>query len=464
MKPLGSKKSPVCNTSSGSSSTSKKIKSDVGAKKPRDSKSGSSAGTKGKPPPKKSKLEILTAQLASRRRTNSNDSSSSSGSSSNISALTDPEIVEFKSEFAENKEYQRSRLYSVVKIGISKICRCRNMIVIFEDCVRRCSIIAAEASILATMHILRLLKARYPQYVNEGDDDVPQNYVDEHEILPVLNDTFFNQVFSCIANLKGAQSTNNMALQDTLFRHYEPLKPEGYENVGRIECVMGQMLVIIAHQARQNFVVSTEATMQKRLLRWLDFKIRAHKVEGDYFSVYGAYNGKSIKALMLRACLEDVEVAVIMLQYKRIRENEVPIPDDELAWMQELCTEVKVALNITPEKPYDVGMRPEAYLPFLFRMLFELGEGEGGGEGDIHYRLFSLLPQKKIKPIYITINNTILKELHFFLDPTGHDHFHGAIDLWDYYFDLKSILRYFIWYMCYYVYVMVLSSYVLSIC
>ena len=381
------------------------------------------------------------------------DSTSSSGSS-NASALTDPDFEQavFKSAYASRKERQKVRDYSVVKTGLLNICRDSRMISVIKDSVRRCSFIAAEASLLASMHLIRLLE-------------------EAQEALPALNDTFFNQCVSCIANLGGAQSHKNPSLQHTLIDHYQPLKPEGYVNVGRIAKVMTQMLVIIAHQARQNFVVSTEATMNKRLFRWLGLKIRKHQVPEDYFTTRGAYNGKSIKALMLRACLGDVECADIMNQYKRIRE--FPIPPLELEWMQALCTEVKMALHISPEEPFDDSKRPEAYMPFLFRILRELEEegyndddeeeeeegggggvdkgGGGGGGGEVvgvegeedvrYYKLFSLLPQKKLKPIYITINNTILRELHLFLDDTGFNFFENDVTLFEYYFDLKKILK-----------------------
>ena len=391
---------------------------------------------------------------------------------SDLTNLDEQEEEELLSDFAERKAYQRTRNFTTVKTGINALCRNnQDMLALIQDCVRRCSFIAAEASLLTSIHVLRILNARYPQYQAHGgqqDGDVELNDVDENEEVPLLNDTFFNQCVSCIANLAGSQANNNIPLQDTLFRHYLPLKPEGYIDVGRIPGVMSQMLVIIAHQARQNFVVSTEATMHKRLLRWLDLQIRTHQVDGDYFSTYGAYNGKSIKALMLRACLEDVQVAAIMVQYKRIRENEIQIPPEELVWMQELCTEVKVALDISPEEPFDVGKRPEAYMPFLFRMLFELGGGEegegegggaeeevgggggageeegggaGGGGGEHHYRLFSLLPQKQLKPIYITINNTILKEMHLYLDDSGFNYFQGELTLFEFYFDFKKLLK-----------------------
>jgi hypothetical protein len=106
-------------------------------------------------------------------------------------------------------------------------------------------IIAVEASLLASMHILRLLDPEH----NEGG-----------EALPVMDATFFNPCVSCIANLNGQQYNRNPSLTATLYDYYETVKPQGYGNVGRTPA-MAQMLVIIAHQARQNFVVSTEQTI-----------------------------------------------------------------------------------------------------------------------------------------------------------------------------------------------------------
>lgn len=290
---------------------------------------------------------------------------------------------------------------------------------VIEECVQACSIIAVEASLLASMHIIRLLDS---------------NHIEDGEALPVMDDTFFNQCVSCIANLNGTQNNNNPSLTATLYDYYDAVKPQGYVNVGRTP-PMAQMLVIIAHQARLNFVVSTEQTIEKRLSKWLKLKISQHSVQGDYFWTLGHYNGKSIVGLMLRCCLQDVQVVGIMNQYRRIREH--PIPGDQIAWMQELCDTTKLSLQITPQSPLQVSEHPEVYLPFLRQMLLDL---ETSGEP---LRLFSLLPQKKIEPLYITINSTVLEHLHKYLQSFEQNplELDEEIILWDYYFDMRRSTR-----------------------
>ncbi len=70
---------------------------------------------------------------------------------------------------------------------------------------------------------------------------------------------------------------------------------------------MLQMLVMIAQQARNNFVVGMEQAIHKRLNKWLELKIRQNSVQGgDYFTSNGPYNGKSTRWLMVRCCAEEV--------------------------------------------------------------------------------------------------------------------------------------------------------------
>ena len=63
----------------------------------------------------------------------------------------------------------------------------------------------------------------------------------------------------------GKQSENNPYLT-----YYQTLQPAGYENVGRITNIMLQMLVIKS-KLIQNFVLSTEQTIYKRLKQFYEF-------------------------------------------------------------------------------------------------------------------------------------------------------------------------------------------------
>ena len=328
--------------------------------------------------------------------------------------------------FKIRKQYQAEREFSTVKTGLTKLSREQRMTDLIEECVQKCSIMAVEASLLASIHVLRVLDPR------------PDTKSWDGEKLGKLDNQFFNQCICSIANLKNGQIMVNAELTYTLYQFYEPLKPDGYENFERIPYVMGQLLNIISQLARQNFVVSMEQTIIKRLSKWLALKIRQHSLEvggpeggGDYFSINGPYNGKSIRWLMERCCTEEVTVVGIMNTYKRIRERPIPLADIE--WMQALCNDVKQSLVITP---LQVSRNPEVYMPFLRRMLHDF---ETSGEPT---RLFSLLPQKEIKPLHISINTTILEHMHNHLQKEHPDPLYTRdMNLWEYYFNMRHLIK-----------------------
>ena len=329
---------------------------------------------------------------------------------------------EQKKRFIEKKAYQKSRVYTTIKTGFQKLCREQEMVDVLEDCAHRCSVIAIEASMLASIHFLRLL---------ESGIALPEK----------IDSTFFRNCVSLIANLtRENKHPNDSPLYNTLYEHYLPLRPPGYEDVGRVANVMVQMLVIIGDQAHQNFVVSTEMTLVSRLKRWLRLQIKLRKnqeEEGDYFSVNEGQVEKPIVKMLLRSCLDvNVEVRVIMNQYKDVRLR--PIPEDDIRWMEDLCDSVR---NSLVELPLAVSQKPQIYLPFLYKMLRDLER-----DTEKEFRLYSLLPQKRVRPLNITINTTILKCLHLHLNPkTGVDvdnfeHNHGT-DLWNFHFKIKPIVK-----------------------
>ena len=69
---------------------------------------------------------------------------------------SEDEAVE-PSEYQLRKEYQKTRDYTVIKCGLLKLCDDPRMRDLLEVCVQRCSIIAVEASMLASIHVLRVL-------------------------------------------------------------------------------------------------------------------------------------------------------------------------------------------------------------------------------------------------------------------------------------------------------------------
>ena len=92
------------------------------------------------------------------------------------------EAIVAKSVYQERKEYQDTRDYTVVKCGLSKISRDPNMTHLLELCVQRCSIMAVEASLLASIHVLRVLDSR------------PNTKAWDGEILAKLDNKFFNHL------------------------------------------------------------------------------------------------------------------------------------------------------------------------------------------------------------------------------------------------------------------------------
>ena len=278
---------------------------------------------------------------------------------------------------------------------------------------------------LASIHVIRLVQADLE--------------------LPKLDDTFFNNCVSAIANLtRKTIHADDSPLYNTLYEHYLPLKPHGYVNVGRIPNVMGQMLVIIAQQARLNFVISLEETFSSRLKRFIMLKLKHYKIVigTNYF---GHDVDLSITRMMMRCCIDnDVVCQNIMNQYKVLREQ--PIPVAELNWIEGLILWVRQQLV---SLPMAISKQPEIYVPFMFHILNELevdNDREVLEGNNKEFRLFSLLPQKKVRPLNITINTTILREIHNYLNPgtfTDFDNFentHGT-DLWFWYFNLGPIVK-----------------------
>ena len=134
---------------------------------------------------------------------------------------SEDEAVE-PSEYQLRKEYQKSRDFTVVKCGLLKLCDDPRMRDLLEVCVQRCSIIAVEASMLASIHVLRVL----------DPDPGTKSWIGE--TLPRLDNKFFNQCICSIANLNTEQQNNNPELTFTLYNYYQPLKSVGYEAVERI--------------------------------------------------------------------------------------------------------------------------------------------------------------------------------------------------------------------------------------
>lgn len=108
---------------------------------------------------------------------------------------------------------------------------------------------------------------------------------------------------------------------------------------------------------------------------------------------------------MTRASTQDpFSVAALIPTYSRF--EKYPIPETEVQWMQQLCDTIRA--NIGP-LPLQIKRTPHSYIPFLQYMLRDMqahvtDEVKG-------CRTYSLLPQKHLKPVCISISNTILRHM-----------------------------------------------------
>ena len=336
--------------------------------------------------------------------------------------------------FNQRKAQQKKRVFSTIKTGFNKLCHIERMRSLIDDMVRRCSQIACEASLLANFHILRLLETE------QG--------------LPVINQTFFNQCVSCCANQGENNRTcegNNKALWDH-FQEFKGLYPDGYQYPGRVTG-MAQVLVCMAQQFEVNMRVSTRTSLLGRMGRYFRLLIRRRVEEmgSGYLSAHHETRlSRSFVSLMTKASiLPDSSVTALVGQYTRLKDQHA-IPQDDLSWMQSVCNEVKKMLG--PD-PLSKKRSSESYLPFLFHVLQELQrynnehphlpqapldevveEQDDEPKQWRQFRLFSLLPQKHIRPMNIEINSTSLGLMHKQL--------YGEAkvpddDLWQHYFPSK---------------------------
>lgn len=148
--------------------------------------------------------------------------------------------------FAERKARQRNNVMTVIKTGLAKFCRDERIYNYIQDCVWRTSLIACEASILASFHVLRLLEQR--------------------SALSVLNDKFFCHCLAAIANIAtpGQASRNKNVELKTSLIEYVKLHPVNYAPTARLLGTV-KMFNYTAIQMRVNFEVIMETTFKSRL-------------------------------------------------------------------------------------------------------------------------------------------------------------------------------------------------------
>ena len=271
---------------------------------------------------------------------------------------------------------------------------------------------------MATLHVLRLL---------EGGQD-----------LPTLNHVFFDRCLGAVANLHGPKHGQALTpeLQITLDRYLE-LRADHVQGMQR-PTFYGHMKQTLSRETHDNFKTMMSVTFKSRLATWLRMQITQRN--SHYFRTYNSDVIKSVVSLMTRASLApDGGIAEMVGQYSRLRR--CPIPDEDLEWMESLCAIVRA--NVGP-LPLELKKHPEAYIPWLRKMLIDVSNYiDTTNDHQRGLRTFTVLPQKHIRPLYVTLDNTILGE--FVRTGLGGVH-KQAYDLldhpsqaWRAYFNLKNV-------------------------
>ena len=176
--------------------------------------------------------------------------------------------------------------------------------------------------------------------------------------------------------------------------------------------------------------------------------------EGSEASYFVTNDNRVIKSVIstMTAASTDKEVPSLLTlipTYSRFQEDQYPIHPDDLRWMQIICDKVKAIIG---PLPLQVKKSPEKYLPFLQCILKDLENYNKqqqalGDEVDKKlFKLFSLLPQKKMRPLNVHIDNTGLALMHNYLkknvpanDPKNAVVLTGSL-LWEYYFNTKLVV------------------------
>lgn len=146
------------------------------------------------------------------------------------------------SAFAQRKAKAKTLEHTVIKSGFHS-CKNADMAVLVDEAVNLCSSIACQASLLTSYHIIRLL----------------ENNIE----LPPMDNPFFYQTISAIANLDGSKKVATPELTISL-REFLELYPNDFTFTAK-KPYMTQMLNTIGQTARQNFQVSMEMTFQSSL-------------------------------------------------------------------------------------------------------------------------------------------------------------------------------------------------------
>ena len=194
----------------------------------------------------------------------------------------------------------------------------------------------------------------------------------------------------------------------------------------------------LSRETHDNFKTMMAVTFKSRLAMWLRLQIVQR--DSHYFRTYSTDVIKSVISLMTRTILTPGgSTRELMVQYSRLAR--CPVPDADIEWMEDLCANVRD--NIGPV-PLELKKHPEAYMPWLRKMLVDVSAHLD--DTDDHHRgirSYTILPQKHIRPLYVTLDNTILRE--FIRTGLGgvhkqaYDLLNDPSEAWRSYFNLQNV-------------------------
>ncbi len=296
---------------------------------------------------------------------------------------------------------------TTIKVGLKSLCRSEEMRMMIEDIVRSFSRIMTEASMLTSLHVIRLLE--------QGKE------------LPKMDQTFFYQAIAAVAdvtNPKKQPSQEEWGNTLELYRMHYSKEDEKYVYPERI-IGTSRIFNLLADQMVTNFNVSIETTFTKRVAYWfrLQLKLRGEDEKGEYFNKLPGPAKKHLVSLLVRASTRaENEQLKDLLPYppdgkeetkKSSSKYNLP-PREELEWMQQLCDEIQNELYGEDNHPkplsYNLKAEPHKFLPILHSMLKDL-QRHVTKVNEKGCKLYSLLPQKQPRATFIPIDKESLKHL-----------------------------------------------------
>lgn len=337
--------------------------------------------------------------------------------------------VKEKGHRANRRERAKCFETTVIKTGLQKFCREPALIDLIERAVQTCARVSWEASLFASFHVLRCLQA-------------------EIQVDP-LDQNFWNQCISAIANgQKGISTSATRKMKDS-FAAFVLLRPTDYVPVQR-EGYMGHIFEGLRETMLTNFETVFGETFNGRLCKWLRLKV----LESERNTLQHDSVIKSVVALLNAACLDqDSSVVGLHSSFRRLQ----TLTEEDIHWMQELVTEVRNSIG----GPIPLSKKSEdipTYFPFLRKILADIEAHHASNEECFTgIKAFAILPQKKFRAPFIHISTTVLKALATALrgrkkkKEEDYDFFPAYMeyllecvdedDLWREFFDLKLVVK-----------------------